>query len=157
VRQHYSSPVQYHQTKDDCTGFVSLYNQTVTQSRVAPTVHSVNHHRSSADHGGDPASSFSCGSRGCLRRVGMMLRSVPAPCLARRRCDVAVTQPDERQASADRLWRQPGAGWGAQPEPGRIPQARHREPPALPYRGISAANTHLWGWQKSLFALDLDF
>lgn len=111
VRQHYSSPVQYYQTKDYCADFVSLYNQIVSTSRVASTMHTTKHNRSSDDHGGGLASSFSCWSCRCLCHVGITLGTMPAPCLAGRRYDVAVTQLDERQASTGSLWSRPATSW----------------------------------------------
>lgn len=107
VRQHCSNPVQYYQSKDYCTSFVSLCNQIVRAGWHQPRIH----HSLSDGHRGDLVSSFSCWSCGCLCHVGTTLGTMPAPCLAGRRYEVAVTQLDERQTSMGNLWRRPAAAW----------------------------------------------
>lgn len=112
VRQHYSSPVQHYQTKDYCTGLISLYNQIISKSLV--------YHKPQVIWG----SWRSCFLFLLLKLeiplpCGYNIRGSASPVLWERMYDVAVTQLYERQVVSGWV----GAGRALQDSPGAAPGA----------------------------------
>lgn len=114
VRQHYWSPVQRYQTKDYCTGLVSLYNQIISKS--------LEYHKPQVIWGlWRPCFLFLLLKLQVALPCGYNVRGSASPVPWGRMCDVAVTQLHERQAVSGDHW--VGAGRALQDSSGAAPGA----------------------------------